>query len=133
MSNDLKDGHYFSKNSRSLQSLSLSALSCLPPYPILKECVARLNGICGMMTGDFTELCCYCTMYSSLDSRMMDFFVILLYSACYISSSSKVIFFSKKKRITTDTCAHSTGYLYIHIQNTKTFFYLKRKSHFFNS
>ena len=98
MSNDLKDGHYFSKNSRSLQSLSLSALSCLPPYPILKECVARLNGICGMMTGDFTELCCYCTMYSSLDSRMMDFFVILLYSACYISSSSKVIFFFKKKK-----------------------------------
>ena len=112
MSNDLKDGHYFSKNSRSLQSLSLSALSCLPPYPILKECVARLNGICGMMTGDFTELCCYCTMYSSLDSRMMDFFCHFATQLATSAAAVKLFFFQKKKRITTDTCAHSTGYLY---------------------
>ena len=108
--------------------VSLSALSCLPPYPILKECVARLNGICGMMTGDFTELCCYCTMYSSLDSRMMDFFVILLYSACYISSRSKVFFLQKKENNHRHMC--SLNGVFVYIQNTKTFFYLKRKSHF---
>ena len=105
------------------------SLSCLPPYPILKECVARLNGICGMMTGDFTELCCYCTMYSSLDSRMMDFFC---HFATQLATSAAAVklsyFFQKKENNHRHMC--SLNGVFVYIQNTKTFFYLKRKSHF---